>query len=293
MGECARAPGGGRPLCLSFRLSWNYCDADAGCDAWPKGACHLKQFSGNAPAWGCSGAGQGWRSGLASPSLRYATAPPPCGAPSGAAPGVPTSVAANWGGALVLLDADSWKMGEGGNHGSPYVKSAYDCATQCNARKGGNGAEGIVADAFSYCASASRCGSGCEARLRGEAPRDGSKDALFFGPFLDATKRGCTPGGAYKHQTCSCKVCVGRCGARGVGGAGRVSLTHPPRPPSLSAQATRPWWTGRPTGSRGARWRARDRVDEGVRRVWGGRDGARAACRRAQGATRVVVNGNT
>ena len=102
--------------------SYNFCSED-GCDGdFKRGACHLKRFSGNAPAWGCSGDAQKWRSGLMSPSLRYEATPPPCaapGAPASVAAGVPTSARANWAGTLVVLDVDTWKMGEGGNHGSP------------------------------------------------------------------------------------------------------------------------------------------------------------------------------
>lgn len=42
---------------------------------------------------------------------------PPCNAPSGGPGGVegcPTCKRQNWGGKLVVLDVDSWKMGEGG-----------------------------------------------------------------------------------------------------------------------------------------------------------------------------------
>lgn len=111
----------------------------------------------------------------------------------------------NWGGTLVVLDVDTWKMGEGGNHGSPYVRSAYACAYSCHDRVGNYGAKGVTANAFSYCDDAAGCGSGCDAFSRGNAPKDGSQDELFFGPFLNTAKSGCTPDGRFKHQTCSCK----------------------------------------------------------------------------------------
>lgn len=190
---------------------WNYCAADT-CDGGHKrGACHFKRWSAvNAPAWGCSGDWQTWRSGLASPSLRYDTTPPPCPDPSapaasGVAAGVPTSVRQNWGGQLVILDVDSWKMGEGGNHGSPGVKSAYDCALQCSSRVGRHGAEGVTANAFSFCDDAAGCGSNCKDYTRGAAPMDGSKDELYQGPW----GKGCTPNGAFHHRLCSCKAVGG------------------------------------------------------------------------------------
>ena len=137
--------------------------------------------------------------------------PPPCtDAPTAsAAAGVPTAVRANWGGTLVLLDVDSWKMGEGGNHGSPYVKTPYACAQACAERVGRAGANGVVANAFTYCDDAAGCGGNCKAYLRSEAPRDGSKDELYFGPFLDSTKRGCNDDGSFKQHTCSCKAVSG------------------------------------------------------------------------------------
>ena len=193
--------------------SYNFCSED-GCDGgFKKGACHLKRFSGNAPAWGCSGDAQKWRSGLMSPSLRYDATPPPCaapGAPPSVADGVPTSARANWAGTLVVLDVDSGKMGEGGNHGSPYVRTPYACAYNCHNRVGKAGANGVTANAFTYCDDPEGCGSGCAQFSRGNAPKDGSKDELYFGPFLDAKKSGCTDSGdRFKYQTCSCKAVGG------------------------------------------------------------------------------------
>lgn len=197
---------------LSFIFSrWNYCSAET-CGDHKRGACHLKRWSsGNAPAWGCSGDWQPWRSGLASPTLRYDTTPPPCADPyspkpeSGVAPGVPTSVRKNWGGQLVILDVDSWKMGEGGNHGSPSVKTAYDCALACNGRVGRAGANGVTANAFSFCDKVEGCGANCEDYSRGKAPTDGSKDELYFGPWAQP----CAPGGRFRHKLCSCKAVGG------------------------------------------------------------------------------------
>ena len=52
-----------------------------------------------------------------SSTIRLGDIPPPCNAPSGGPGGVegcPTCKRQNWGGKLVVLDVDSWKMGEGG-----------------------------------------------------------------------------------------------------------------------------------------------------------------------------------
>lgn len=118
---------------------------------------------------------------------------------------MPTSVRQNWGGQLVILDVDSWKMGEGGNHGSPSVKTAYDCALGCNGRVGRAGANGVTANAFSFCDKVEGCGANCEDYSRGKAPTDGSKDELYFGPWAQP----CAPGGRFRHKLCSCKAVGG------------------------------------------------------------------------------------
>lgn len=87
-----------------------------------------------------------------SSTIKLGDIPPPCNAPSGGlVDGCPTCVRRNWGGKLILLDVDSWKMGEGGNHGSPFVRSAYACAYSCNGYKGSAGSEGLTANAFTFC----------------------------------------------------------------------------------------------------------------------------------------------
>ena len=195
-----------------------------------------------------------------SSTIRLGDIPPPCNAPSGGPGGVegcPTCKRQNWGGKLVVLDVDSWKMGEGGkdrevffffalfarffffslstplvvkveeesspfsflsfslslsqnkpktgNHGSPYVRSAYACSYSCNGYQGGAGSEGLTANAFTYCDDPKGCGENCADFTRGKAPIDGSKDRLFFGPFATAPKSVCTPENKFPYQMCSCK----------------------------------------------------------------------------------------
>lgn len=55
-----------------------------------------------------------------SSTIKLGDIPPPCNAPSGgpgSVEGCPTCKRQNWGGKLVVLDVDSWKMGEGGKRG--------------------------------------------------------------------------------------------------------------------------------------------------------------------------------
>ena len=92
-----------------------------------------------------------------------------------------------------------------GNHGSPYVRSAYACSYSCNGYQGGAGSEGLTANAFTYCDDPKGCGENCADFTRGKAPIDGSKDRLFFGPFATAPKSVCTPENKFPYQMCSCK----------------------------------------------------------------------------------------
>lgn len=187
-----------------------------------------------------------------SSTIKLGDIPPPCNAPSGgpgSVEGCPTCKRQNWGGKLVVLDVDSWKMGEGGkrgeresfavvfsverskkerkkethpsplstplhpplsnsssgNHGSPYVRSAYACSYSCNKYPGGMGSEGLTANAFTFCDNPGGCGENCADFTRGKAPLDGSRDRLFFGPFATAPKSVCTSDNKFPYQMCSCK----------------------------------------------------------------------------------------
>lgn len=100
----------------------------------------------------------------------------------------------------------------GGNHGSPYVRSAYACSYSCNKYQGGAGSEGLTANAFTYCDSPKGCGENCADFTRGAAPLDGSRDRLFFGPFATAPKSVCTPDNKFPYQMCSCKKVDGEGG---------------------------------------------------------------------------------
>ena len=194
---------------------YNYCSGDTCEGGATKGACHLKAWEtplGFAEAWGCSGEqGQAWRSGFMSGMQRWAAYPPPCPAPGEPAPeipGLPGASKTNWQGEIVILDVDSWKMGEGGNHGSPFVRSAYACATSCFTYR--NKAD-VLPNAFTYCDDPAGCGTGCAAFSRGNAPWDGGPGAWwaaeqrYFGPFGG---KGCskTNPDAFGYQLCSCKV---------------------------------------------------------------------------------------
>ena len=75
-------------------------------------------------------------------------------------------------------------QGELGNHGSPFTRTPYQCATQCANQEGAN--------AFTFCNDPAGCGVGCAAYSRGNAPIDGSQDKKFFGPFRDFEKSGCS-----------------------------------------------------------------------------------------------------
>jgi hypothetical protein len=92
-----------------------------------------------------------------------------------------------------------------GNHGSPFVRSAYGCATACHNREN---KLGVKANAFTYCDAPDGCGTGCRAFTRDKAPMDGSRDELFVGPFGG---KGCarnaddTPGDKFAYQLCTCK----------------------------------------------------------------------------------------
>jgi hypothetical protein len=161
-----------------------------------------------AESYGCSGPGQNWRSGFISSSLRWKDIPPPCpkpGEPELPIKGVPGAAAINWQGDIVVFDVDSWKMGQGGNHGSPFVASPYGCATACFGRQNRLGGS---ANAFTYCDSPDGCGVGCEAFTRDKGPMDGSRDELYVGPFGG---KGCfknpdgTPSTKFNYQLCTCK----------------------------------------------------------------------------------------
>ena len=194
-------------------MGWNWCSSGAGCDGGlPWGACHLKTWvtdGGLAEAWGCSGEGQGWRSGFMSSVQAWKATPPACQGGGAAAAGqvsgvdgVTGATRANWQGAVLLLDTDGQKMGEGGNHGSPYVRSVSACAAACARFRN---REGVAPNAFTYCDAPGGCGSGCQQFRYRAFPSDGSaRPEVFFGPF----GKGCdsTNPDAYAHQLCSCKT---------------------------------------------------------------------------------------
>ena len=88
-----------------------------------------------------------------------------------------------------------------GNHGSPYVRSPFGCATACFKYKN---KDGVLPNAFTYCDSPDGCGTGCQQFSRGNAAWDGSaKDQQYFGPW----GKGCSEKNpdAYAYQLCSCK----------------------------------------------------------------------------------------
>lgn len=67
-----------------------------------------------------------------SSTIKLGDIPPPCNAPSGGpggVEGVPTGKRQNWGGKLVVLDVDSWKMGEGGK--TKQRESFFFCLFLC------------------------------------------------------------------------------------------------------------------------------------------------------------------
>ena len=101
-----------------------------------------------------------------------------------------------------------------GNHGSPYVRSAYACSYSCNKYRGGAGSEGLTANAFTYCDNPSGCGENCADFTRGKAPVDGSRDSLYFGPFATSPKSVCTSDNKFPYQMCSCKQVDGEGGGQ-------------------------------------------------------------------------------
>jgi hypothetical protein len=196
-------------------FGYNWCAGPTCEGGYTAGTCHAKKWDtppfNFAESYSCSGDGQAWRSGFMSGMQRWKEIPPPCPAPGQPAPaiaGVPGAARINYVAGpddIVVFDVDSWKMGEGGNHGSPYVRSPYGCATACYNRKN---RLGTTANAFTYCDAPGGCGQGCSAFTRDKAPMDGSKDELFVGPFGG---KGCEKGGdgaptdKFAYQLCTCK----------------------------------------------------------------------------------------